>query len=43
MTYLGQPVISSDLDLISNIDLSILGHPVYASTRLDERNTMVPV
>ena len=29
-------------DLRSNINLTIEGHQVHVSTRLDERNTMVP-
>ena len=41
MTYLGQHVTSRDLDLRSNFDLTLQGHQVHVSTRLDERNTMV--
>ena len=41
MTYLGQQVTSRDLDLRSNIDLTVQDHHVYVSARLDERNTMV--
>ena len=42
MTYFGQHVASCDLDLRSNIDLTVQGHQVYVSTRLDETNMMVP-
>ena len=42
MTYLGQNVISRDLDLRSTVDLTIQSHHAYASTRLDERSAMVP-
>ena len=42
LTYLGQHVNSRDLDLRSNIDLTVQGYQVYVSTRFDERNTIVP-
>ena len=41
MAYLSQRVTSRDLDLMSNIDLTIQSYHVYVSTRFDERNTMV--
>ena len=42
MTYLVQHVNSRDLDLRSNIDLTIQSHRVYVAMRLAERSTMVP-
>ena len=42
MAYFGQNVIPRDLDLRATIDPIIQRHHVYVSTRLDERNTMVP-
>ena len=39
MTYLGQDVTSSDLDLRSNFDLDFPRTHVYISTRVDEGNT----
>ena len=42
MTYLGQNVTSRNLDLRSDIDLTVQSHHAYVSTRLDERNTTVP-
>ena len=41
MTYLGQHVNSRDLDLRTNVDLTVQSHHVYVSTRPDESNTMV--
>ena len=38
----GNMLTSRDLDLRSNFDLTVEGRQVYASTRLDESNKMVP-
>ena len=42
MTYLGQHVTSSDLDLRPIVDPTVQSHHAYVSTRLGEGNTMVP-
>ena len=40
MATFGQHVTSCDLELRSNIDLTIRSQYVYVSMRLDERNTL---
>ena len=39
---IGQHVTSRDLDLTSNIDLTVQSHHAYGSTHLDKWNTRVP-